>query len=87
AQAYFREDAKDLSVEQGAYLAALLQAPSQYDLATATPTGRKLVTNRWNYVLDNMVKMKKLTASERAGMKMPKLKPPPTAPGMSGQNG
>ncbi|NJP72852.1 biosynthetic peptidoglycan transglycosylase, partial [Streptomyces sp. C1-2] len=30
AQAYYRVDAKDLSVPQGAYLAALLQAPSQY---------------------------------------------------------
>ncbi|MDX3068388.1 transglycosylase domain-containing protein, partial [Streptomyces sp. ND04-05B] len=87
AQAYFRKDANELTVQEGAYLAALLQAPSQYDLATATPTGRKLVTNRWNYVLDNMVKMKKLTASQRAGMKMPKLKPPPSAPGMAGQNG
>ncbi|WP_028796499.1 MULTISPECIES: transglycosylase domain-containing protein [Streptomyces] len=90
AQAYYRKDAKDLDVEEGAYLAALLQAPSQYDLATATPTGRKLVTNRWNYVLDNMVEMRdltKLTASERKGMKLPKPKPPQAAPDMAGQNG
>ncbi|MFF6785585.1 transglycosylase domain-containing protein [Streptomyces sp. NPDC012510] len=87
AQAYYRKDAKDLNVREGAYLAALLQAPSQYDLATATPTGRKLVTNRWNYVLDNMVEMKELPASERAGMKLPKPKEPQSAPDMQGQNG
>ncbi|MDX3641549.1 transglycosylase domain-containing protein [Streptomyces sp. MB09-02B] len=87
AQAYYRKDAKDLTVEEGAYLAALLQAPSQYDLATATPTGRKLVTARWNYVLDNMVEMKELSASERADMKLPKPKAPQAAAGMAGQNG
>ncbi|WP_338900302.1 transglycosylase domain-containing protein [Streptomyces sp. TG1A-60] len=87
AQAYYRKDAKDLTVQEGAYLAALLQAPSQYDLSTATPTGRKLVTARWNYVLDNMVEMKELDASERAGMKLPKPKEPQSAPDMEGQNG
>ncbi len=90
AQAYYRKDADKLTVPEGAYLAALLQAPSQYDLATATPTGRKLVTNRWNYVLDNMVEMQKLTkltASEREGMKLPKPKAPQAAPDMAGQNG
>ncbi|GHE33272.1 transglycosylase domain-containing protein [Streptomyces capitiformicae] len=87
AQAYYGVDAKDLNVEQGAYLAALLQAPSQYDLSTATETGRKLVTNRWNYVLDNMVEMKWLDASEREGMKLPKPKDPQGAPDMEGQNG
>ena len=55
AQAYYRVDAEKLSVAQGAYLAALLQAPSQYDWQVASETGRKLVTARWNYVLDGMV--------------------------------
>ncbi|WP_159772400.1 transglycosylase domain-containing protein [Streptomyces sp. HM190] len=87
AQAYYREDAKDLTVAQGAYLAALLQAPSQYDLAVATPTGRKLVMARWNYVLDNMVEMKWLDADKRKGMKFPKLKPPQATPDMAGQTG
>ena len=36
AQAYYRIDAEKLTVAQGAYLAALLQAPSQYDWAVAT---------------------------------------------------
>ncbi len=87
AQAYYGVDAKKLTVEQGAYLAALLQAPSQYDLSTASETGKKLVTARWNYVLDNLVEMKKLDASEREGMKLPKPKEPQAAPDMAGQNG
>ena len=40
AQAYYGMDAKKLTVAQGAYLAALLQAPSQYDWAVASDTAR-----------------------------------------------
>ncbi|KPI27232.1 Peptidoglycan glycosyltransferase [Actinobacteria bacterium OK074] len=87
AQAYYRVDAKDLSVEQGAYLAALLQAPSQYDWAVATPTGKKLVQARWNYVLDNMVGQKWLDATKRAAMTFPVPKDPKVSQGMEGQTG
>jgi penicillin-binding protein 1A len=87
AQAYYRKDAKDLTVQQGAYLAALLQAPNQYDWAAATPTGRKLAVARWNYVLDNMVKQHWLDAGKRQAMQFPKPKPPKAAPGMKGQTG
>ncbi|NED81345.1 transglycosylase domain-containing protein, partial [Streptomyces sp. SID11233] len=52
AQAYYGIDADQLNVAQGAYLAALLQAPSQYDWSVATPGGKTLVKKRWNYVLD-----------------------------------
>src|SRR5690606_19241952 len=84
ARAYYRVDAEDLTVEQGAYLAALLQAPSQYDWAVASETGRKLVTDRWNYVLDNMVEQGWLDAGERSGMKFPVPKEPQGDPGMAG---
>ncbi|MEU4497199.1 transglycosylase domain-containing protein [Streptomyces sp. NPDC023998] len=87
AQAYYRKDAKDLNVAEGAYLAALLQAPSQYDWAVASPTGKKLVTERWNYVLDNMVEEHWLDASVRSGLKFPEPKTPKAAPGMEGQTG
>ncbi|MFK4098810.1 transglycosylase domain-containing protein [Streptomyces sp. NPDC019531] len=87
AQDYYRVDAKKLSVEQGAYLAALLQAPSQYDWAVATPTGKKLVQARWNYVLDNMVGQGWLDKTERAAMKFPVPKEPKAAPGLEGQKG
>ncbi|RFC72545.1 transglycosylase domain-containing protein [Streptomyces sp. AcE210] len=87
AQAYYGVDASRLKVEQGAYLAALLQAPSQYDWAVASDTGRKLVKQRWNYVLDNMVEKHWLSASERAGMKFPVPHKPKAAPGLEGQTG
>ncbi|MFG2628438.1 transglycosylase domain-containing protein [Streptomyces sp. NPDC048473] len=87
AQAYYGVDAKDLNVSQGAYLAALLQAPSQYDWATATGTGKKLVKERWGYTLDNMVEMHWLDKSERDTLKFPYPDKPKPARGMEGQTG
>ncbi|MER5223562.1 transglycosylase domain-containing protein [Streptomyces flaveus] len=87
AQAYYRVDASKLTVEQGAYLAAVLQAPSQYDWAVATDTGRELVKQRWEYVLNNMVEENWLDPAERDGMKFPEPKDPKGAPGLEGQNG
>ncbi|QEU92105.1 transglycosylase domain-containing protein [Streptomyces kanamyceticus] len=87
AQAYYGIDAKKLNVRQGAYLAALLQAPSQYDWAVASPTGKKLVKQRWNYVLDNMVEEDWLDSGERAGMKFPTPEDPKAPPGREGQIG
>ncbi|MCT9003828.1 transglycosylase domain-containing protein [Streptomyces rhizosphaerihabitans] len=87
AQAYYRVDASDLTVQQGAYLASLLQAPSQYDWAVASKTGKKLVQARWNYTLDNMVQQNWLDAGKRAAMKFPVPKDPAGAPGMEGQTG
>ncbi|MFE6624410.1 transglycosylase domain-containing protein [Streptomyces sp. NPDC057740] len=87
AQAYYRVDADKLTVEQGAYLAALLQAPSQYDWQAASETGKKLVTARWNYVLDNMVEEGWLDKSERQGMTFKEPKEPKPAAGREGQKG
>ncbi|MEU6196385.1 transglycosylase domain-containing protein [Streptomyces sp. NPDC047061] len=87
AQAYYRVDAEKLSVEQGAYLASLLQAPSQYDWAVAGPVGRKLVKNRWNYTLDNMVGQGWLDKSKRDAMTFPIPKEPKAASGLEGQKG
>ncbi|MCS0634497.1 penicillin-binding protein [Streptomyces sp. LP05-1] len=87
AQAYYGVDAEKLNVAQGAYLAALLQAPTQYDWTTASPTSRKLVAQRWNYVLDNMVGEGWLDRGERAGLKFPVPHKPKPAPGMDGQTG
>ncbi|WP_037678632.1 transglycosylase domain-containing protein [Streptomyces griseus] len=87
AQAYYGVDADRLSVQQGAYLAALLQAPSQYDWQAAGPVGKRLVTERWNYVLNNMVEQGWLDKTERQSMKFPKPKEPKPSPGMKGQIG
>ncbi|MEU4075738.1 penicillin-binding protein [Streptomyces venezuelae] len=87
ARSYYGVDATQLTTAQGAYLASLLQAPNQYDWTSASPTGRKLVEQRWNYVLDNMVGEGWLPAAERAGMKFPVPQKPKPAPGMEGQTG
>ncbi|MBT2489173.1 transglycosylase domain-containing protein [Streptomyces sp. ISL-96] len=87
AQAYYGVDADKLTVTQGAYLAALLQAPSQYDWAVAGPTSQKLVTERWNYVLNNMVEMKALDQAKRDTLKFDIPRNPKGAAGMEGQTG
>ncbi|MER5564395.1 transglycosylase domain-containing protein [Streptomyces sp. NPDC002506] len=87
ARAYYKKDVKDLTVAEGAYLAALLQAPGQYDWATATDTGKARVQERWNYVLDNMVKQGWLDKGARDALTFPVPKPPEPAPGLKGQTG
>ncbi|MFD7449575.1 transglycosylase domain-containing protein [Kitasatospora sp. NPDC059827] len=87
AQAYFGIDASALSPAQGAYLATLLNAPSAYDVATATPAGKQNAVNRWNYVMDGMVKEGWLGADERAKATFPDVKDPQPNPGLSGQSG
>ncbi|GHF62368.1 penicillin-binding protein [Kitasatospora xanthocidica] len=87
AQAYFGIDASALNAAQGAYLATLLNAPSAYDVATATAAGKQNAVNRWNYVLDGMVKEGWLPAEERAATTFPDVRDPQPNPGLSGQAG
>ncbi|WP_405938602.1 penicillin-binding protein [Streptomyces sp. NBC_00726] len=87
AQAYYGVDAKDLDVSQGAYLAALLQAPSQYDWAVAGPNGKRLVKARWAYTLDNMVEEGWLDSGKRQGLTFPKPHDPKPLNGTAGQKG
>ncbi|MGU3436250.1 transglycosylase domain-containing protein [Actinomycetes bacterium M1A6_2h] len=67
SDAYFGKPVDQLSIEEGAVLAAIIQQPSGLDpennLAGAT--------ERWNYVLDGMVTMGKLDQSQRAAMQYP----------------
>ncbi|MER7759169.1 transglycosylase domain-containing protein [Streptomyces sp. NPDC097619] len=87
AQAYYGVDAEKLTLAQGAYLAALLQAPSQYDWAVAGPLSKKLVMGRFEKSLNNMVEIGKLDPATRAGIKFVEpIKPKPT-PGLEGQKG
>lgn len=87
SRAYYGKEVEKLTVEEGAYLAALLQAPSQYDWAAAGPVGKKLVKQRWNYVLDNMVEKDWLDPAERKAMKFPVPMPPKAVAGLDGQRG
>ncbi|GAA2241070.1 transglycosylase domain-containing protein [Streptomyces amakusaensis] len=87
AQAYYRVDAEKLTLSQGAYLAALLQAPNQYDWAIATENGKALAKERWAYALNNMVEEGWLEDSVRDAQKFAVPKAPQAAPGMEGQVG
>ncbi|MGW5196265.1 transglycosylase domain-containing protein [Streptomyces spiralis] len=86
AQAYYGVKAKDLDPARAAYLAALVNAPSEYDV-TAHPENKAAAVARWNYVLDGMVKKNWLSASERAGMKFPMPKEATVPTNMAGQRG
>ncbi|MET7682818.1 transglycosylase domain-containing protein [Streptomyces sp. NPDC005423] len=86
AQAYYGMDATGLDAGRGAYLAALLNAPSEYDVV-AHPENKAAAEARWNYVLDGMVKKGWLTQTRRAAMKFPMPKAATASTSMSGQRG
>ena len=67
AQAYFGVDAKDLTVAQGALLAGIIPSPSNWDPAVDP----KKAQQRWERVLDNMVKGGWLSAADRAAQVFP----------------
>nr|WP_231496539.1 transglycosylase domain-containing protein [Rhodococcus sp. UNC363MFTsu5.1] len=67
SKAYFNKPVEELTVEEGAVLAASIQLPSLLD-PESNPTGAE---TRWNYVLDGMVSANTLGAGERAAAKYP----------------
>ncbi|RRR80337.1 transglycosylase domain-containing protein [Streptomyces sp. RP5T] len=86
AQAYYGMDAVDLDPAHAAYLAALVNAPSEYDVV-AHPGNKPAAEARWNYVLDGMVKKGWLTQSARTGLKFPMPREQTISTGLSGQRG
>jgi membrane peptidoglycan carboxypeptidase len=86
ARAYFDKDAADLTTAQGAYLAVLLNAPSEYDIA-AHPENAGAARGRWDYVLDGMVKEGWLTRSERDATVFPAVGRPKPIASKAGQRG
>ncbi|MFF3763118.1 transglycosylase domain-containing protein [Streptomyces sp. NPDC001922] len=86
AQAYYGTDSDKLTAGEGAYLAALLNAPSAYDVV-AHPENRGRAVARWNYVLDGMVDKGWLDPAERAGMAFPTPGRSKAPAGLSGQRG
>nr|WP_069161337.1 transglycosylase domain-containing protein [Nocardia altamirensis] len=71
AKAYFGKPVSDLTIAEGAVLAATIQQPSGLD-PEKNPTGAK---TRWNYVLDGMVAGGDLPAAERAAQQFPTVVP------------
>ena len=72
SHAYFDKDVKDLTPEEGAVLAATIQAPSGLD----PWTNRERAEARWNYVLDGMVSIDAMKESDRRNAVYPKVKDP-----------
>jgi membrane peptidoglycan carboxypeptidase len=76
SETYFNKPAKDLTVAEGAVLAASIRSPAAYD-PTRHPERAQA---RWKYVLDGMVKKRWLTQQERSALSYPKV----LAPGKGG---
>ncbi|MCC3771115.1 penicillin-binding protein [Streptomyces sp. UNOC14_S4] len=87
ARAYYGKDVPQLNVSEGAFLASLLKGAALYDPA-AGPENHKRAVERWNWVLDRMVTIGKLSKRERARYtRFPEPIAPPKATGLTGQTG
>ncbi|RMI34404.1 transglycosylase domain-containing protein [Nocardia stercoris] len=69
ARAYFDKHVPDLTLAEGAVLASVIRTPSLLD----PETHHDQLVARWNYVLDGMVTMGKLTPDQRAAQQFPNI--------------
>ncbi|MFD5073853.1 transglycosylase domain-containing protein [Streptomyces sp. NPDC058371] len=65
SQAYYGKEVSELNVSEAAFLASLLKGAGLYDPALSANNHKRAV-ERWNWILDRMVKIGKLSATERA---------------------
>ncbi|MEV0742706.1 transglycosylase domain-containing protein [Streptomyces sp. NPDC050549] len=90
ARAYYHEHASQLTVSQGAFIAATVNEPSLLMHADTDPQAKTQAKARWTYVLERMAKIHKITDAQEqqylaAGFPTPK--PYTASAGMSGQTG
>jgi membrane peptidoglycan carboxypeptidase len=71
SQAYFGKSVRDLSLSEGAALAALLRSPGGY----SPENNAERLENRWNFVLRQMVNQGWATEAEKEVAQFPKFKP------------
>ncbi len=83
SKAYFNKPVEQLTVEEGAVLAATIQLPSSLD-PEKNPKGAQ---ERWSYVLDGMVSSGTLDGAQRAAMKYPMVVPLNSLPNPNQDNG
>ncbi|WP_232109717.1 transglycosylase domain-containing protein [Streptomyces buecherae] len=87
AYAYYRKDVSELTVSEGAFLATLLKGAGMYDPHLSDANHRRAV-ERWEWVLDRMVEIGKLSRSEREQItEFPEPRKPPKPVGLDGQTG
>ncbi|KPI03234.1 Peptidoglycan glycosyltransferase [Actinobacteria bacterium OK074] len=65
SQAYYGKDVGELNVSEAAMLASLLKGAGLYD-PTLSAANHKRAVERWEWILDRMVKTGKLSKTERA---------------------
>ncbi len=80
SETYFNKPVGDLTVAEGAVLAAIIRSPARYDPANHPDELRA----RFDYVLDGMVAKGWLDESERAQLKLPEVAPPKKTNSASG---
>ncbi|MEH0502224.1 transglycosylase domain-containing protein [Streptomyces scabiei] len=90
ARTYYHVHAFQLTVSQGAFIAATINEPSLLMHADTDPQAKAQAKARWRYVLDRMAKIHKLTDAQEqqylaAGFPTPKPYTP--SAGMAGQTG
>ncbi|HEY2575308.1 MAG TPA: transglycosylase domain-containing protein [Streptosporangiaceae bacterium] len=87
AETYFGEPVSKLNASQDAMIAAMLNAPGQFD-PTPGSAGYKPLVARWQYVLQGMVTMGKLSQADASAAKFPKVAGThATSSGWTGYNG
>lgn len=83
ARAYFAKPVSELSLSQGAVLAAILKSPS----GLSPETHLSALKARWSYVLDGMESQGWITGDERAGARFPEIHQPKNPNRLGGQVG
>lgn len=71
AQAYFGKSVRDISLAEGAALAALLRSPGGY----SPENNAERLLGRWDFVLKQMVNQDWATQAERDSAEFPKFRP------------
>ena len=82
SETYFNKNVSDLTVAEGAVLAAVIRSPARYDPAD----NPEALQARFDYVLDGMVAKGWLDESERAKQKLPEVAPKRKANSAQGTN-
>ncbi|MER6106122.1 transglycosylase domain-containing protein [Streptomyces sp. NPDC001832] len=87
AQAYYGKEVTQLNASEGAFLASLLKGASLYDPAINV-RNRERAVERWEWTLDRMVSIGKLSPAERARYTtFPEPNPPHRPNNTGGQDG
>jgi membrane peptidoglycan carboxypeptidase len=87
SRAYFDVDVEKITLAEGAYLASLIRAPGAYENAPTNPEIQQKLHDRWDYVLDGMVKSGWLDQGQRETIAFPTPIPKKQSLTMAGQTG